>query len=169
MQLNDIAHTFAPESRDSYCHFNSVLAHCLAFASTSVTSVVIHRRIALLGLPVRESTFIRCRRPDHWHRHATPASHPTSILVDPEPGFTRIQDTTSEYRYPVICLSKWIPGPNSFDRHGWTTSVKTESQYHIHPDDPTSPLVWTWQQRKPMVAVVNRIIFSWTRFSWTPA
>ena len=32
-------------------------------------------------------------------------------------------------------------GTQRFDRHGWTTSVKTDYQYHIHPDDPTSACV----------------------------
>ena len=32
-------------------------------------------------------------------------------------------------------------GSSRYDRHGWTTSVKTDYQYHIHPDDPTSACV----------------------------
>ena len=32
-------------------------------------------------------------------------------------------------------------GTKRFDRHGWTTSVKDDYQYHIHPDDPTSACV----------------------------
>ena len=32
-------------------------------------------------------------------------------------------------------------GTKRFDRHGWATSVKTDYQYRIHPDDPTSACV----------------------------
>jgi hypothetical protein len=32
-------------------------------------------------------------------------------------------------------------GIQRFDRHGWTTSVKTDYRHHIHPGDPTSACV----------------------------
>jgi hypothetical protein len=32
-------------------------------------------------------------------------------------------------------------GTKVFDHHGWTTSVKADYRYHIHPADPTSACV----------------------------
>ncbi len=65
--------------------------------------------------------------------------HPTSILVEPEPGFVGFEKNENTGIQSFIYRAD--SGTTRFDRHGWTTSVKTDYQYHIHPDDPTSACV----------------------------
>ena len=59
--------------------------------------------------------------------------------MDPEPGFTgfKIDLETGVQSF----IYQMDSGTNVFDRHGWKTSVKSDYQYHIHPDDPTSACV----------------------------
>jgi hypothetical protein len=61
------------------------------------------------------------------------------MRVDPEPGFVgfTVDRTTGIQSF----INRSDYGTKLFEAHGWTTSVKTDYQFHIHPDDPTSACV----------------------------
>ena len=61
------------------------------------------------------------------------------MLVDSEYGFTGFEIDRNTGIQSFIFRSD--SGTKQYDRHGWTTSVKANYQYHIHPNDPTSACV----------------------------
>ena len=59
--------------------------------------------------------------------------------MEPEPAYVGFETDSStgiqSFFYRLDSGTRW------YDRHGWTTSVKVDYRYHIHPDDPTSACV----------------------------
>jgi len=136
IQLNDIAHTFAPGSRIRIA------------ISTAFWPIVWPSPVPVtLSLFTGESTLcLPARKPQLSDADARPLPpprqsrvHPTSILVAPEPGFIGFEKDGNTGIQSFIYRTD--SGTRRFDRHGWTSSVKTDYQYHIHPDDPTSACV----------------------------
>ena len=136
VQLNDIAHTFAPGNRIRIAI--STAFWPIVWPSPHPVTVSLFTGVSTLCLPVREP-----RSSDAEVRPLTPPRHsrvhPTSILVDAEPEFVgfKVDMNTSIQSF----IFRADSGTKRFDRHGWTTSAKTDYQYHIHPDDPTSACV----------------------------
>ena len=136
VQLNDIAHTFAPGSRIRVAI--STAFWPIVWPSPRLTTLSLFTGECTLELPVREPRSSDAEaRPLPPPRHSR--VHPTSILVEPEPGFVGFEKNENTGIQSFITRSD--SGTTRFDRHGWTTSVKTDYQYHIHPDDPTSACV----------------------------
>ncbi|MCP4045651.1 MAG: hypothetical protein GY732_06630, partial [Gammaproteobacteria bacterium] len=136
VQLNDIAHTFAPGSRLRLAV--STAFWPIVWPSPKPVTLSVFTGASTLSLPVRET-----QPSDSTARPLPPARHsrvhPTSTLVDPEPGFIGFKADKSTGVQSFIYQTD--SGTNKFDRHGWTTSAKIDYQYHIHPDDPTSACV----------------------------
>ena len=136
IQLNDIAHTFAPGSRIRVAI--STAFWPIVWPSPRPATVSLFTGASSLSLPVREPRPSDAKaRPLAPPRHSR--VHPTTILVNPEPEFVGFEDDTNTGIQSFIFRTD--SGTKQFDRHGWTTSVKTDYQYHIHPDDPTSACV----------------------------
>jgi hypothetical protein len=136
VQLNDIAHTFATGSRIRVAI--STAFWPIVWPSPRPATLSLFSGESTLCLPVREP-----RPSDAEARPLAPARHsrvhPTTTLVESKPefaGFT-VDENTGVHSFIYQADS----GTKRFDRHGWTTSVKTDYQYHIHPDDPTSACV----------------------------
>ena len=136
VQLNDIAHTFGAGSRVRIAV--STAFWPIVWPSPHPVSLSLYTGASTLSLPVRgpQSSDAEAR-PLPPPRHSR--VHPTSVLVEPEPGFTGFEVDMDTGTQSFICRAD--SGTKQFDRHGWTTSVKTDYQYHIHPDDPTSACV----------------------------
>lgn len=136
VQLNDIAHTFAPGSRIRVAI--STTFWPIVWPSPQAVTLSLFTGKSSLSLPTREP-----RPTDELARALPPPRqsrvHPTSTLRDPEPGFIGTRTNRETGMQSFICQTD--SGTQHFDRHGWTTSVKTDYQYHIHPDDPTSACV----------------------------
>jgi putative CocE/NonD family hydrolase len=136
VQLNDIAHTFARGSRIRIAV--STAFWPIVWPSPRPVTLSLFTGESTLCLPVREPRSSDAEaRPLAPPRHSS--VHPTSILVDPEPEFVGFKVDMNTGIQSFICRSD--SGTKRFERHGWTTSVKTDYQYHIHPDDPTSACV----------------------------
>lgn len=136
VQLNDIAHTFAPGSRIRIAV--STAFWPIVWPSPRPVTLSLFTGVSTLCLPAREP-----RSSDAELRPLAPprqsAVHPTAILVDPEPGFAGFKSDMNTGVQSVI--QRTDSGTRHYVRHGWTNSVKTEYRYHIHPDDPTSACV----------------------------
>lgn len=136
IQLNDIAHTFAPGSRIRVAV--STAFWPIVWPSPRPVTLTLYTGQCALGLPAREPQPADAQaRPLAPPRHAR--VHPTSLLVEGEPdfnGFRQNRDTGVQ-----SFIYQTDTGTRRFDRHGWTTSYKNDYQYHIHPDDPTSACV----------------------------
>ena len=136
VQLNDIAHTFAPGSRVRIAI--STAFWPIVWPSPRPATVSVFTGESALCLPVREP-----RASDADARPLAPPRqsrvHPTSTLVEAEPEFVGFKVDTDSGIHSFIYQSD--TGTLRYDRHGWTTSVKTDYQYHIHPDDPASACV----------------------------
>jgi predicted acyl esterase len=136
VQLNDIAHTFAPGSRIRIAI--STAFWPIVWPSPRPATVSVFTGASSLSLPVRDpqpaDTRARALPPP---RQARP--HPTSLLVRGEPGFAGFSVDLNTGIQSFIYRTD--SGTTRFDRHGWTTGVRTDYQYHIHPDDPTSACV----------------------------
>jgi len=136
VQLNDIAHTFAPGSRIRIAI--STAFWPIVWPSPRPVTLSLFTGGSRLYLPVREP-----QAADAEARTLAPPRkarvHPTTILVDSEPEFIgfKIDKNTGIQSF----IYQTDSGTNRFDRHGWTNSVKTDYQFHIHPDDPTSACV----------------------------
>ncbi len=136
VQLNDIAHSFAPGSRIRIAV--STAFWPIVWPSPSPVTLVVFTGVSTLSLPARQP-----RSSDAQARPLPPprqsAAHPTSVLVEAEPGFIgfKIDLETGIQSF----IYKADSGTRRYDRHGWITSVKNDYQYHIHPDDPTSACV----------------------------
>jgi putative CocE/NonD family hydrolase len=136
VQLNDIAHTFAVGSRIRIAV--STAFWPIVWPSPRPVTLSLFTGVSALSLPVREPQSSDAdARPLPPPRHSP--VHPTSTLAESEPGFTGFKTDMSTGIQSFIIQAK--SGTQRFDRHGWTTSVKTDYQYHIHPDDPTSACV----------------------------
>jgi putative CocE/NonD family hydrolase len=136
VQLNDIAHTFAPGSQIRVAI--STAFWPIVWPSPRPATLSLFTGDSTLCLPVRERRSSDAEaRPLAPPRHAR--VHPTSMLVDPENEFTGFEIDRSTGIQSFVFRSD--TGTKQYDRHGWTTSVKADYQYHIHPDDPTSACV----------------------------
>ncbi len=136
IQLNDIAHTFAPGSRIRIAISTSFWP--IVWPSPRPATVSLFTGGSTLDLPVREPRSSDAEaRPLPPPRHSR--VHPTSILVEPEPEYSGFEVDTNTGIQSFIYRTD--SGTKMYDRHGWTTSVKADYQYHIHPDDPTSACV----------------------------
>lgn len=136
IQLNDIAHTFAPGSRIRIAVSTSFWP--VVWPSPRPATVSLFTGASTLDLPVRDP-----RPSDALARPLAPPRHspvhPTSILKGAAPAYTGFEvDEETGIQSFII---KEDSGVKRFDRHGWTTSVKTDYRYHIHPDDPTTACV----------------------------
>ena len=136
VQLNDIAHTLAPGSRIRLAI--STAFWPIVWPSPQPVTLSLFTGESALCLPAREpqlsDTEARSLPPA---RQARP--HPTSMLVDSEPGFTGFKLDMNTGIQSFIYQAD--SGTRRFDRHGWTTGAKADYQYYIHPDDPTSACV----------------------------
>ncbi len=133
VQLNDNAHTFAAGSKIRIAV--STAFWPVVWPSPQPATVSLFTGASTLSLPVRESQPLDAEaRPLPPARHSRP--HPVSTLVTPEPEFigSRVDIATGIHSF----LYQTDSGTKIFDRHGWKTRAKTDYQYHIHPDDPTS-------------------------------
>ncbi len=136
VQLNDIAHTFAPGSRIRIAV--STAFWPIVWPSPRPATVSLFTGASTLSLPVRQAQSSDAQaRPLPPPRHAR--VHPTSTRVEPEPEFTGFRVDIATGLQSFIFQSD--TGTNVFDRHGWATSAKVDYQYHIHPDDPTTACV----------------------------
>ncbi len=136
IQLNDIAHTFAPGSRIRIAISTSFWP--IVWPSPRPATVSLFTGGSTLDLPVREPRSSDAEaRPLPPPRHSR--VHPTSILVEPEPEYSGFEVDTNTGIQSFIYRTD--SGTKMYDRHGWTTSMKADYQYHIHPDDPTSACV----------------------------
>jgi putative CocE/NonD family hydrolase len=136
IQLNDIAHTFAPGSRIRIAI--STAFWPIVWPSPRPATVSLFTGASTLCLPVREPRSSDWEaRPFAPPRHSR--VHPTSTLVDAEPEFVGFEVDTNTRIQSFIFRSD--SGTLRYDRHDWVTSVKADYQYHIHPDDPTSACV----------------------------
>jgi hypothetical protein len=136
VQLNDIAHSFAPGSRIRIAV--STAFWPVVWPSPRPATVSLFTGASTLSLPVRQAQLSDAdARPLPAPRHSR--VHPISTLVEPEPGFTGFKtDIVSGVQSFII---RTDTGTKVFDRHGWTTSAKMDYQYRIHPDDPASACV----------------------------
>jgi hypothetical protein len=136
VQLNDIAHTFAIGSRIRVAI--STAFWPIVWPSPKPVTVSLFTAQSSLCLPAREpqsaDVNVRELAPPRHSR-----VHPTSTVVDPEPGFTGFRKDINTGIESFIYQED--SGTRRFDRHGWTSSLKIDYQYHIHPDDPTSACV----------------------------
>ena len=136
VQLNDIAQTFAPGSQIRIAIATTFWP--IVWPSPHAATLSLFTGASTLSLPVREPRSSDAEaRPLAPPRHSR--VHTTSILVDAEPEFVGIKADTNTGIQSFIYRAD--SGTKRFDRHGWTTSVKADYQYHIHPDDPTSACV----------------------------
>jgi len=136
VQLNDIAHTFAPGSRIRIAI--STAFWPIVWPSPRPATLSLFTGVSTLRLPAREPRSSDADvRPLAPPRHSRP--HPTTVLVEPDPEFAGFEVDRNTGIQSFIFRAD--SGTKCFDRHGWTTSVKTNYQYHIHPDDPTSACV----------------------------
>jgi putative CocE/NonD family hydrolase len=136
VQLNDIAHTFAPGSRVRIAV--STAFWPIVWPSPKPVTLSLFTAGSTLCLPARKPNSLDAKaRPLPPPRHAR--VHPTSIVVDPEPEFVGFKTDLNTGIQSFIYQTD--SGTRRFDRHGWTSSVKQDYQYHIHPDDPTSACV----------------------------
>ncbi len=136
VQLNDIAHTFAAGSRIRLAI--STAFWPVVWPSPRPATVSLFTGESTLCLPRREPRAGDAKaRPLPPPRHSP--AHPTSTLVDAEPGFAGFEADKETGMQTFTYRSD--TGTKRFDRHGWTISAKTDNQYHIHPDDPTSACV----------------------------
>jgi len=136
VQLNDIAHTFAPGSRIRLAI--STAFWPIVWPSPRPATISLFTGESTLGLPVRKP-----RSSDAEARALAPPRrsrvHPTSILEKPAAEFIGFEvDELSGIQSFIVQADS---GVRRFDRHRWTTSVKTDYRYHISPDDPTSACV----------------------------
>ncbi len=136
VQLNDIAHTFAAGSRIRVAI--STAFWPIVWPSPEAATVSLFTGGSRLCLPVREprssDADARVLAAPHQAR-----VHPTSTLVEAEPGFVGFKQDMNTGVQSFIYQTD--SGTQRFDRHGWITSVRTDYQYRIHPDDPTSACV----------------------------
>ena len=136
VQLNDIAHTFAPGSKIRIAI--STAFWPVVWPSPRAATLSIFTGHSMLSLPVRQP-----RKSDAEARPLAPPRqsrvHPTSIVTEPEPGFVGTKLNLQTGIQSFIFQSD--SGTIQYDRHGWKTRVKTDYRYHIHPDDPTSACV----------------------------
>jgi putative CocE/NonD family hydrolase len=136
VQLNDIAHSFAAGSRIRIAV--STAFWPVVWPSPRPATVSLFSGESRLSLPVRESQPADARaRPLPPPRHAR--VHPTSALEAGDPGFNGFTVDLNTGIHSFI--NRGDSGSTRFDRHGWTTGVKIDYRYHIHPDDPTSACV----------------------------
>ncbi len=136
IQLNDIAHTFAAGSQIRIAI--STAFWPIVWPSPQSATVTIFYGTSTLSLPIRnklpsDKQLLQLAPP----RHAKP--HPVSALVAAEPDRVRFETDRSSGIHSFIYQTD--TGTNRYDRHGWTTSVKVDYRYNIHPDDPTSACV----------------------------
>ncbi|MFB3076886.1 MAG: CocE/NonD family hydrolase, partial [Lysobacterales bacterium] len=128
IQLNDIAHTFAPGSRIRIAV--STTFWPIVWPSPRPATLSLFTGECTLELPVREPRPSDAKaRPLAPPRHSR--VHPTTILVDAEPEFVDFKTDTKTGIQSFIYRTD--SGTKQYDRHGWTTSVKANYQYHIHP------------------------------------
>jgi putative CocE/NonD family hydrolase len=136
VQLNDIAHTFAPGSRIRVAI--STAFWPVVWPSPRAATLSLFGGKSMLNLPVRQP-----RSSEAEARSLAPPRHsrvhPTSVMEEAKPGFVgfKIDKITGIQSF----IFQSDSGTTRYDRHGWTTSVKTDYQYHIHPDHPTSACV----------------------------
>jgi len=136
IELNHVAHTFAPGSQIRIAI--STAFWPMVWPSPRAATVTLFTGESTLCLPVRnpQPSDVEAR-PLPPPRHSR--VHPTSTLVEAEPGFVGFKVCENTGIQSFIFRSD--SGTSRFDRHGWTTSVKQDYQYYIHPDDPTSACV----------------------------
>jgi hypothetical protein len=136
VELNHIAHTFAVGSRIRVAI--STAFWPIVWPSPKAATVSLFSGKSTLCLPVRYPHAADANaRPLPPPRHSRP--HPTSKLIDAEPGFIgfEVDGDTGMQSFTYRSDS----GTERYDRHGWTTSTRENYQYDIHPDDPTSASV----------------------------
>jgi predicted acyl esterase len=136
IQLNHIAHTFAPGSRIRVAV--STAFWPIVWPSPRPVTLSLFTGGSTLSLPVRDP------QPSDAEARPLPSPrqsrvHPTAVVVEAEPGFVGFEaDENSGIRSFII---RSDAGTKRFVRHGWTTSGKSNYEYRIHPDDPTSACV----------------------------
>jgi putative CocE/NonD family hydrolase len=136
VQLNDIAHTFARGSRIRLAV--STAFWPIVWPSPRTVTLSLSTLGSRLHLPSRASASA-----DAPERTLPPPRqsrvHDSSVVIDPEPGFigTRVNRRSGVQSF----IFKADTGTRRIDRHGWRHSAKTNYQYHIHPEDPTSARV----------------------------
>jgi len=136
VQLNDIAHTFAPGSRIRIAV--STAFWPIVWPSPHPVTLSVFTGASTLELPVREPRESDAdARPLAPARHARP--HPTTTLVEPDATHAGFEVNEESGVQSFIYRSD--TGTNLYDRHGWRTSAKIDYRYHIHPEDPTSACV----------------------------
>ena len=136
VQLNDIAHTFAPGSRIRIAI--STAFWPIVWPSPRPVTLSLFTGHSRLCLPSRQ--------PRASYSEARPLPlprqsrvHTTSTLVDPEKGLIGFKVDRKTGLQTFIYQTD--TGTLKSDRHGWAHSAKVNYQYHIHPDDPVSACV----------------------------
>lgn len=136
VQLNDNAHTFAPGSRVRIAVSNAFWP--IVWPSPTTTTLTLFTGASSLAFPVREPQLSDAdARPLPPPRHSR--VHPSTMLVEAKPDYAGFDiDLVTGLQSFIYRMDS---GTKVFDRHGWKTSVKTDYQHRIHPDDPTSACV----------------------------
>ena len=137
VQLNDIAHTFAPGSRIRIAI--STAFWPIVWPSPQPVTLSLFTGESTLCLPAREPQSSDAAGPTTGTAAPCPRFTRPRSMVEAEPGFTGFKVDMGSGIQSFIYQTD--SGTSRFDRHGWTTGVKIDYQYHIHPDDPTSACV----------------------------
>jgi len=136
IQLNDIAHTFAPGSRVRVAI--STAFWPIVWPSPRPVTLSLFTGTSTLSLPAREPRESDAdTRPLPPPRHSRP--HPTTALTEAEATYAGFEVNEETGMHSFIYRSD--TGTNQYDRHGWRTSAKTDYRYHIHPENPTSACI----------------------------
>ena len=136
IELNHIAHTFATGSQIRIAV--STAFWPLVWPSPRATTVSLFTGQSTLRLPGREPRSAdKEARPLPPPRHSR--THPATTLVDAKPVSVRFEQNSETGVQSFIFQSN--TGTKRYDRHGWTTCVKNDFQYRIHPNDPNSASV----------------------------
>jgi uncharacterized protein len=136
VQLNDIAHTFAAGSKIRLAV--STAFWPIVWPSPQPVTLTLSTAQSTLALPQRDPQLSDAKaRPLAPPRQARP--HPSSLALEPQPGFTGFKVDIATGIQSFIYQTD--TGTSRYDRHGWMASDKTDYQYHIHPEDPSSACV----------------------------
>lgn len=134
--LNDIAHTFAAESRIRVAISNAFWP--IVWPSPRPVTMSVHTGASILSLPVRdqnpEDTDVRELPPARQAR-----VHDSTMVREPEPP---VLDIVEDIRTGVVSfINSTDTGLVRIDRHGWEFATRTDYRYSIHPDIPTTACV----------------------------